>query len=142
MSGDPFDEGGLEARRRTLEARKELLRRQAERLRRKLEEQRGKKGGTRVSRGPGRCMRRVVEELERAGGTMTRRELEDALVERGFEPSNILRSVRALRRRYLVVLREGADLDRSTVSLPPPPVPVSDEKISRLLAELGVREVG
>lgn len=130
MSRD--DEQGLgEVRRSLFAARSELLRRGLERQRET------RKGGGGVSRGPGRCQRAVIAELESApGGTMTRRQLEEALVKQGFSGSNVLRAVRGLKRRWLLELREGSDLDTSIVALPPPQTPVSDARIFRLLAEL------
>ena len=122
--------GSREARRRELAARGGVLQRQ-------LEEQREKIRKEGMSRGPGGCQRAVMAALQSApGGTLTRGQLEDALVQQGFSGSNVLRAIRGLKRRWLIQLQEGPDLDKSTVSLPPPPTPVSDEMIARLLAEL------
>ncbi len=107
-------------------------------LRCNLEEQQNstQKGGG-VSRGPGRCQRAILAQLEAAPeGEMTRRQLEEALTRRGFSSSNILRSTRALVRSRLVLLQEGRNLDKSIVQLPPPPTPVSDAKLDDLLAQL------
>jgi hypothetical protein len=90
-----------------------------------------------MSRGPGRCQRAVMVQVESApGGKLTRRELEDALVKLGFTPSNILRVTRGLVRKGRLELREGPDLDRSVVRLRPRPESVSDDKIFGMLAEL------
>lgn len=90
-----------------------------------------------MSRGPGRCQRAVLAQVEAApGGSLTRRELEDALVKKGFDPSNILRATRGLERKWLLEIQEGPNLDRSIVRLPLRPESVSDEMIFGLLAKL------
>lgn len=90
-----------------------------------------------MSRGPGRCQRAILAQVEAApAGKLTRRELEEVLVEKGYSRSNVLRSTRALVRLRLLRLREGSSLETSVVSLPPPPEPVSDARLSDLLAEI------
>jgi hypothetical protein len=107
-------------------------------LKRDLEDRQNKmqKGGS-VSRGPGRCQRAILAQLEAAPeGEMTRRQLEEALTRKGFTPSNILRSTRALVRSHRLQLQEGRDLDTSIVRLPPPPTLVSNAKLDEMLALL------
>lgn len=90
-----------------------------------------------MPRGPGRRQRRVLAALEKAGGRLTRAELEDALgVEGRFDESNTLRAIRGLVREGLVVLDDRLDKTEATVSLPPPMKRLADQEIAELLEEV------
>jgi hypothetical protein len=74
-----------------------------------------------MGRGKGYLMRRIVAELEASDdGTLTRAQLEDALVPLGFRSDNILRSIRALDRIHVLRLREGRFAETSKVILSQP----------------------
>ena len=57
-----------------------------------------------MSRGIGRCQRRIMDELTKSPSrTITRLDLDAVLVEgEGYDASNVLRSIRALTREHLV----------------------------------------
>jgi len=91
-----------------------------------------------VSRGPGRCQRRVLAELEKAPGhRMNRLQLEEVLVvEEGYHESNILRAIRGLARMYLVDFADRHRKEDAVVSLPRTlRVPLSDDEVFALLAK-------
>ena len=63
-------------------------------------------------------MRKIVEALTAAeDGTLTRAQLEDALVPLGFRSDNILRSIRSLDRIHVLRLTEGRFAETSRVVL-------------------------
>ena len=69
---------------------------------------------------------------------MTRRDLEARFAGHGrYTSSNLRRALRSLERMGYICLEEGATLDLSSVSLPPPvEPPFSEGDITRLLAEI------
>lgn len=92
-----------------------------------------------MSRGPGRCQRAVLARLEVSeNGGMDLDELVETLEARGYRSQNIYRAVRALRRVHAVGFSEhGPGRGGTRVSLPRlAPDPLSDDEISRLLAQL------
>jgi hypothetical protein len=97
-----------------------------------LEEQ--ETGGEKMSSGPGRLMRRIVEVVEATENrTMTRRRLEEVLVAEGYDRSNALRALKRLADRRRVSLREGRTLDESYVSVPRPVRMFSDDEILAMM---------
>ena len=91
-----------------------------------------------MSRGLGICMRRVLTLLKEAPERrLSRVELEQELVEReGYRSDNVLRSVRALRGRYLISFTERRFKASSFAALPAEVEPMSDEEVFRLLKGL------
>ena len=86
-----------------------------------------------MSTGLGRLQRRALALVEAAEGrTMSRRELESAMVAEGYDKSNVYRG---LHDRRLVRLREGHTLDECRVSAPEPVRMFSDAEIARILEE-------
>ncbi len=93
-----------------------------------------------MSRGPGRLQRSIVEHLEAAPeGRLSRRELQRIFVDQaGYEPSNLLRAIRGLKKMNYVYLYETPNLDSSHVSLPRPAAErINEEFLFSLLAKLG-----
>lgn len=92
-----------------------------------------------MSRGPGRLERRIIELLENAPERrLSRLELEEVLVaEEGYDPSNTLRSLRRLHRARLVGLLDARHKRDAMVCLPRRVEPVSEARVSELLAGLG-----
>lgn len=94
-----------------------------------------------MSRGPGRCQRRIIELLENAPRRiLSRLELENALVAEGYDPSNVLRSLRRLHRARLVSLGDARHKHEALVCLPRKVEPLTDNEVSELLAGLGGRK--
>jgi hypothetical protein len=91
-----------------------------------------------MSKGPGFLMRRVVDELEATDdGTLTRAELEDALVPLGFRSDNILRAIRALDHIHVLRLAEGRFAETSRVILSQPvETPIPEDQILALLKSM------
>ena len=92
-----------------------------------------------MSRGPGYCMRRVKDEVEKAGNkSMTRRELEDVLCgEEGFRSDNVLRSIRTLHSLRVAYYQEGRFPETSRVSIPQPVEnPLSNEEVFALIDKM------
>jgi hypothetical protein len=91
-----------------------------------------------LSRGPGRCQRRVLELLEATPtGRLSREELETQLVEReGYVAHNVLRAVRALARTYRVSFVDRRFKAISFVALPEESEPMSDDQVFELLRRL------
>ena len=91
-----------------------------------------------MSRGPGIVQRKILELLERQPDRrLNRRDIDAVLVEEeGHDPSNVRRALRGLRRTRRVGLYEGRSLDDSRVILPSPPMPMSDDEIFALLAQI------
>ncbi len=91
-----------------------------------------------MSRGAGYLMRRVVEELDVADdGTLTRAQLEDALVPLGFRSDNILRAIRRLDRLHVLRLAEGRFAETSRVMLfRPVETPIPEDQILAILESL------
>lgn len=96
--------------------------------------------GTGLSRGPGRCQRRIVDLLE--GSTerrLSRVELDAVLVEEeGYDPSNVLRAVRGLARDRRVFFQDAHRKRDSFVKLPRKVEPLPASKVDALLAEMGI----
>jgi hypothetical protein len=94
-----------------------------------------------VSRGLGRCQRRVIELLEKSlKRRVNRMELEEVLVGlEGFDQSNLLRAVRSLARQRLVIFEDGHRKESSFVRLPPKIEPVSESTVFEVLSEIGGR---
>ncbi len=87
-----------------------------------------------MSTGPGRLQRRMVKVVEAAEGrTLTRRELENFLVEEGYDRSNILRALKGLHARRLAYLREGHTLDEGYVLVPKPVRVFTDDQTFEIL---------
>jgi hypothetical protein len=91
-----------------------------------------------MSRGPGLVQCKILELLERQPDRrLNRRDIDAVLVEEeGHDPSNVRRALRGLRRTRRVGLYEGRSLDDSRVILPSPPMPMSDDEIFALLAQI------
>ena len=83
-------------------------------------------------------MRKIVEALTAAeDGTLTRAQLEDALVPLGFRSDNILRSIRALDRNHIVRLKEGRFAETSKVILAQPiETPIPEDEILAMLRSM------
>lgn len=96
---------------------------------------------TGLSRGPGRCQRRIVELLEGSPERrLSRVELDAVLVEaEAYDPSNVLRAIRGLARDGLVIFRDERHKTTSFVRLPPKIEPVPENVVYQLLAEIGGR---
>jgi hypothetical protein len=94
-----------------------------------------------VSRGLGRCQRRIVELLEQSPQhRRDREELDEVLVGiEGFDPSNVLRAIKGLARKRLVGFEDRRHKKDSVVSLPRQVRRITDEELSELLAEIGGR---
>lgn len=95
-----------------------------------------------MSRGPGRCQRRIIEVLK---GTPERRlsrtALEEVLVAgEGYDPSNLLRSIRRLERANLVSFRDERRKAEAFVCLPRKVEHIRDEELADLLAKIGGRK--
>jgi hypothetical protein len=93
-----------------------------------------------VSRGLGRCQRRVIELLEKSPErTVNRAELEEVLVGlEGFDQSNLLRAVRSLARKRLVIFDDGHRKKDSVVRRPPMCEPIPESWVFEVLAQIGV----
>jgi hypothetical protein len=91
-----------------------------------------------MSKGLGFLMRRVVEELDAADdGTLTRAELEAALVPLGFRSDNIFRAIRALERIHVLRLAEGRFAETSRVILSQPvETPIPEDQILAMLKSM------
>jgi hypothetical protein len=91
-----------------------------------------------MSKGSGFLMRKIVEALTAAeDGTLTRAQLEDALVPLGFRTDNILRSIRALDRRRVLRLAEGRFAETSRVILSQPvKTPIPEDEILAMLKSI------
>lgn len=83
-------------------------------------------------------MRRIIDLLEEAlGRRLSRVALEQELVEReGYRSDNVLRSLRALHRKYLISFAERRFKASSFAALPKEVKPMSDEEVFRLLKRL------
>ncbi len=94
-----------------------------------------------MSRGLGRCQRRVVELLEESPDCrMNRAELEEVLVGmESFDESNILRSIRSLARLRYVVYEDAHRKENSFVRLLPKREPISEDWLFEVLAQMGGR---
>ena len=94
-----------------------------------------------MSRGFGRCQRRIIELLEKSPErTANRAELEKILVgSEGFDESNVLRSIRSLARRRYVIFEDGHSKEDSFVQLLPKREPISESWIFEVLAQIGDR---
>jgi hypothetical protein len=90
-----------------------------------------------MSRGPGRCQRRIVDLVAAsAERRLSRTQLEAVLVhQEGFTESNVLRAIRALARDWHIGFSDTRRKNESFVSLPPKPKPLSEDEIFALLAE-------
>jgi len=94
-----------------------------------------------MSRGIGRCQRRVIELLEKSPERRANRvELEKVLVRlEGFNESNLLRSIKSLARHRHVIFEDGHRKENSFVRLPPKREPFPESKVFELLAAIGGR---
>ena len=94
-----------------------------------------------MSRGLGRCQRRVVEVLEESPERRANRaELEKVLVgSEGFDESNVLRSIKSLARRRYVIFEDAHRKENSFVRLLPKREPISEEWLFEVLAQIGGR---
>ena len=94
-----------------------------------------------MSRGLGRCQRRIIELLEKSPERRaTRVELEEVLVKaEGFDESNLLRSIRRLVRRRYVIFEDGHRKENSFVRLLPKRELISERWLLEVLAQLGDR---
>jgi hypothetical protein len=92
-----------------------------------------------MGKGPGFLMRQVVKELEAAeDGTLTRAELEDALVPLGFRSDNILRAIRSLNRIHVLRLAEERFAETTRVILfQPVETPIPEDQILAMLLSMG-----
>jgi hypothetical protein len=92
-----------------------------------------------VSRGLGRCERRIVAMLEKSPAHQENRvELERVLVGlEGFDESNVLRSIRSLARRRYVIFEDAHRKENSFVRLLPKIEPIPESWVFEKLAELG-----
>jgi hypothetical protein len=94
-----------------------------------------------VSRGLGRCQRRVIEVLEKSPERRTNRtELEEVLVRsEGFDESHLLRSIKSLARRIYVIFEDRHRKENSFVRLLPTREPIPESWIFEVLAQIGDR---
>jgi hypothetical protein len=94
-----------------------------------------------VSRGLGRCQRRIVQLLEESPERRANRaELEEVLVEvEGFDESNVLRSIKSLARRRYVIFEDGHRKENSFVRLLPKREPIPESWVFEVLAQIGGR---
>ena len=92
-----------------------------------------------MSRGLGRCQRRVIEVLEKSPERRANRaELEEVLVvSEGFDESNVLRSIKSLSRHGRVIFEDGHRKESSFVRLPPKREPFPESWVFEVLAEMG-----
>ena len=89
-------------------------------------------------RGDGRLQRRIVELLEQSPERkMNREDLDEVLVEEGYDPSNILRAIKGLARKHRVGLADRRHKKDSVVSLPRQVRRITDEELSELLTKIG-----
>jgi hypothetical protein len=94
-----------------------------------------------VSRGLGRCQRRIVQLLEESPERRANREeLEKVLVgSEGFDESNVLRSIKSLAQHGHVIFEDGHRKKDSSVRLPPKREPIPESWVSEVLAQIGGR---
>ena len=92
-----------------------------------------------VSRGFGRCQRRILELLEQSPERKrSRQELDEVLVEaEGYDPSNVLRALKGLARKHHVSFMDRRRKGDSLVSLPRKARRISDDELFSLLAKIG-----
>jgi hypothetical protein len=95
-----------------------------------------------MSRGPGRCQRRIIALLEGVPERrLNRAVLEEILVaDEGYYSSNLLRSIRGLHRTKLVILRDKRRKTEAIVCLPREVKHITDDELGHLLAEIGRRK--
>ena len=91
-----------------------------------------------MGRGPGLCMRRIIETVEkREDRRMSRADIEAVLCEReGFRSDNVLRAIRALARMHECGYTERRFKEDCIVTLPTPLPPLSNEEVYALIAKL------
>ena len=94
-----------------------------------------------MSRGLGRCQRRIIKLLEKSPERRANRvELEEVLVgSEGFDQSNVLRSIKSLARRRYVIFEDGHRKENSFVRLLPKREPIPESWIFEALAQIGDR---
>ena len=94
-----------------------------------------------MSRGLGRCERRVVAVLEKSPECKANRvRLEEVLVRaEGFDASNLLRAIKSLARRRFVIFEDGHTKADSFVQLLPKREPISEDWLFEVLAQIGGR---
>lgn len=94
-----------------------------------------------MSRGPGRCQRRILKLVSGSPRKrLDRRQLEEVLVGEGYTESNILRAVRGLARDGYVRFADEHCKADSYVSLPPETKRLTEEEIGELLKEINEKE--
>ena len=86
-------------------------------------------------------MRLIIELLAQAeDSTMSRAQIEDALVPLGFRSDNILRALRSLERFRVLRMKEGRFPETSFVGLfQPVEKPIPNEEVFAILDSLGRR---
>jgi CBS domain containing-hemolysin-like protein len=91
-----------------------------------------------VSRGPGRCQRRIIELLKGAPERrLSRAALEEVLVAgEGYDASNVLRSIRRLERVHHVIVKDERHKAEAVVCLPREVEHLTDDELADLLAEI------
>jgi hypothetical protein len=94
-----------------------------------------------VSRGLGRCQRRIVQLLEKSPERRANRaEIERVLVcLESFHESNVLRAIRSLARHRYVIFEDGHRKESSYVKLLPKREPISEDWLFEVLAQIGGR---
>jgi hypothetical protein len=93
-----------------------------------------------VSRGSGRLQRRILELLEQSPECKENREdLDEVLVEEGYDSSNVLRAIKGLARKHRVGFADRRHKKDSVVSLPREVRRITDEELFELLAKTGGR---
>ena len=94
-----------------------------------------------VSRGFGRCQRRILELLDQSPELKrSKKELDEVLVEvEGFDESNVLRSIKSLARRRYVIFEDAHRKENSLVRLLPKREPISEDWLFEVLAQIGGR---
>jgi hypothetical protein len=94
-----------------------------------------------VSRGLGRCQRRIVQLLEESPERRANRaEIERVLVcLESFHESNVLRAIRSLARQRYVIFDDGHRKENSYVKLLPKRDPISEDWLFEVLRQIGGR---
>ena len=94
-----------------------------------------------MSRGFGRCERRLIEVLEESPERRaSRTKLEEILVEsEGFDKSNLLRTIKSLARRRYVIFEDAHRKENSFVRLLPRREPISESWIVEVMRQIGGR---
>jgi hypothetical protein len=93
-----------------------------------------------MSRGLGRCQRRIIELLEKSPERRANRaELEEVLVgSEGFDESNVLRSIKSLAQHGHVIFEDDHRKKDSSVRRPRMREPIPESWVFEVLAQIGV----